>query len=157
MPTLLELATVLVVSMFKFLVGVLLSIGYEFHFWIGVPVTVMGSMLGVFLFTFFGRLIRTFLVRLFRKRRLFRNLSIKRKRMIVHVKNKYGLPGIAFLTPLVLTVPLGTIIAVALGFHWKRIAVAMLISFSLWSLFLFTLYEVLGVDLPGLVADWFGT
>lgn len=156
MPTFLELISVLVASMFKFMVGVFLSMGYDFYFWVGVPATVGGAMLGVFVFIFFGELLRSLLARFLRKRHPFQNLSIKRRRMIVRVKQRFGLPGIAFLTPMVLTVPVGTIVAVALGYRWYRIFVAMLISFSVWSLIIFSLYDILGVDLPGLVSNLFG-
>ena len=156
MPTFLELVSVLIASMFKFMVGIILSIGYDFHFWIGVPATVAGAMLGIFVFIFFGELIRGLSARFLRKRRPFQNVPIKRRRLIVKIKNRFGLPGIAFLTPFVLTVPVGAIVAVALGYRWYRILFAMLISFSGWSLLVFSLYELLGIDLPALMAGLVG-
>ena len=156
MPEFWELASVLLASMFKFMVGVFLSIGYEFPFWVGVPATVAGAMLGVFVYIFFGEIIRGLLIRFMKRKHPFQNMPVRRRRMIVKVKKRFGLPGIAFLTPMVLTVPIGSIVAVALGYRWYKILLAMLISFSTWSLLVFTIYDLTGLDLRDIWAQVFG-
>ncbi|MBK9320849.1 MAG: hypothetical protein IPM91_20010 [Bacteroidetes bacterium] len=75
------------------------------------------------------------------KRRIF----TKRNRRIVKVWKKYGLTGIAIITPVILSIPIGTIVANSLESNRKKIFLYMFISLMLWSVTMtmaFELYHV---------------
>lgn len=110
--------------------------------------SVAGLMLSVFLFTFLGEGIRH-LVERFRRRKP--KLFTKRNRRAVRIWRRFGLPGIAFLTPLVFTPIGGTLLAVS--FRAPRLPTFgwMLLFGVLWAVFFsFLLYQVPGVQ------GWFG-
>jgi hypothetical protein len=57
-----------------------------------------------------------------------------RNRQIVRIWMKYGLIGIAALTPVVLSIPIGTFFATRLARHRQKVFLYMFISILAWSL-----------------------
>jgi hypothetical protein len=120
-------------SMLKFIFGPIIgaALGLTvFETWIS---TVMGMMATVLIITYAGTELR---------KRIFRQyFSKKRKftpynRRMVKIWNRYGIVGVAFLTPIILSPPVGSILAVAFGEKKKKIITAMLISACVWGLLL---------------------
>jgi hypothetical protein len=70
----------------------------------------------------------------------------RKMRRLVTFRRKFGLAGIALLTPLVLQVPIGTILAGTIEQNSKKVFLYMLISFSLYSAVFYVLYSVLGIN-----------
>jgi len=66
----------------------------------------------------------------------------KRNRRIVTIFRKYGLFGIAFLTPVILSIPIGTIIANSLEPKKRKIFLFMFISILFWSTLMVSLFEI---------------
>lgn len=123
--------SVVITSMFKFLIGP--AVGYKLHlsFLETFLFTVLGMMLGVILFTFLGRQIKKQIYnRIFKHKKLF----TPRNRRIVRIWIKYGLFGIAFMTPIFLSPIGGTLIAVSFGEKRKKIFLYMLVSGIFWGL-----------------------
>lgn len=106
--------------------------------------SVAGLMLSVFLFTFLGEGIRHLVGRVRpRKPKLF----TKRNRRAVRIWQRFGLPGIAFLTPLLFTPIGGTLLAVS--FRAPRLPLFgwMLLFGVVWAVvFSFLLYQVPGLQ-----------
>lgn len=124
--------TIFLLTMLKFIAGPTLGYAAGFSFMITVIITVSGMMASVFLFTYLGTILRErVLSRLFRPRRVF----TKRNRRFVQVWKKYGLAGVAFLTPLIFTPIGGTVLLTTFGSPKPKIIVAMLLSAVGWSLF----------------------
>ena len=122
---------VLLFSMIKFILGPTLGFAARLHFLTTVFVTILGMMSMVFAFTYAGEWIRNkVLARFFKNRKLFTPKS----RKFVSVWKKYGLTGIAFLTPLVLTPIGGTLLAVSSGSPREKIILYMFISAAAWAL-----------------------
>jgi membrane protein DedA with SNARE-associated domain len=126
---------VVLASTFKFILGPLQGYALKLHPVTTFLSTILGMMISVTAFTYFGDWL---------KRRVFKNLfdkpfkpSNNRRRFIIIVK-KYGLGGIAFFTPLILTPIGGTLLAVGMGKPKEKILLFMLISATAWSM-LFTL------------------
>lgn len=95
-----------------------------------VIATIAGMMTSVIAFTYFGEWLRAkILQRWIRSRK---NFSPGRRR-IVTVWKKYGLAGIAILTPLGLTPIGGTILAVSFGAPKERIIGYMFISATVFA------------------------
>ena len=143
---------------------------YNFSFLETVLYCVTGGMLGVLVFTFFSlQIFRAWnwLVHkfksLFNKKEIFsepvvdvevdiqvkyeyidnkKKLFTKRNRRIVKVWKKYGLVGIAFLTPVILSIPIGTVVANSLVSDRKKIFLYMFVSVLFWSVLMTTLFEI---------------
>ncbi len=75
---------------------------------------------------------------LVKKKRIF----TKRNRRIVKLKVKYGLLGVALLTPILLSIPIGTFVATKIINNKKKIILYMSISVLLWSVLLTTIFNV---------------
>ena len=100
------------------------------HFWPIMGLTVAGMMTSVFIFSGIGRV---WMEHRQKQRRLRREpIFTKRSRNIIKVFRKFGMGGIAFLTPMLLTPIGGTVIATLLGVPRQRILLHMLWSAVLW-------------------------
>ena len=127
---LLKYISVIVTSMFKFLIGPPVGYQLDLSFLESFLLTTLGMMAGVIVFTFLGRQIKIHIYdRFIRPKQLF----TPRNRRIVRVWRKYGLLGIAFLTPIFLSPPGGTLIAVSFGEKRRRIFLYMFVSGAFWS------------------------
>ena len=116
-------------SMVKFIFGPTMGYAVKLHILTTILTTVGGMMASVFLFTFFGNWIRAkVLTRFFSRKKFSRS-----NRKFVTIWRKYGLPGVAALTPLFLTPIGGTILAVSVGSPKDRIILYMFISAAFWA------------------------
>src|SRR5258705_4522288 len=125
-------------AMLKFILGPIGGYAARLHIITTILVTVAGMMTSVIAFTYFGEWIRTrVLDRIFSKRKKIEVPNPK----LAAIWKKFGLAGIAVLTPLILTPIGGTILAVSNGSPRKKIIVYMLISAaSLSVIFSITIY-----------------
>ncbi len=103
--------------------------------------TVLGMMTSVLIFSLLGAEVRS---RLFNRRKKKRRLFTTRNRRIVRIWRRYGLTGVAFLTPLIFSPILGTIVASSFGEPWKRIFVYMFVSAVFWGVVFSLLVHQLG-------------
>jgi hypothetical protein len=71
-----------------------------------------------------------------------KKIFTKRNRKIVRIWTKYGLFGIALLTPIILSIPLGTLIANSLESNRKKIVLYMFVSILFWSLTMTSLFAI---------------
>lgn len=125
--------SVLGATMLKFILGPTVGFASGLSYWETVIFTFLGMMLAVSLVIVLGVPFRNYL------QQKFASNSKKftpRKRMTVKVWKKYGIIGIAFLTPLILTPIGGSIIAVSFGEKKQKIIVAMAISAMAWAVIL---------------------
>lgn len=74
-----------------------------------------------------------------------RNIFNKRNRRIVLIWKRFGLAGIAIITPVLLSIPIGTIIANSLAKNKKKILIYMLASVIFWSVLMTLVFEILHV------------
>lgn len=129
-------------SMLKFIFGPLLGKAAGLHLFTTMIVTASGMMTAVFALTYFGKFIRERILHRFYKSK--KNEPEEPKKFVAFLK-KYGLAGIAFLTPVILTPIGGTLLAVGLGSRREKIIIYMLISGCIWSVLL-TLAVYFGYD-----------
>jgi hypothetical protein len=145
---------------------------YDFSFFETVLYCVIGGMLGVVVFTFFsqalfaaGRYIKHQIRIMFRKKEVFsepmadipgvvevkydylasnkpKKIFTRRNRKIVSVWKRYGLFGIALITPVILSIPIGTLVANSLVSDRKKIMIYMFFSILFWSVLMTSLFEL---------------
>lgn len=116
-------------SMLKFIFGPLGGYGVGLHLITTILTTVAGMMTMVFLFTFFGNFIRTRIFGRFKRRKI----NLKRAEKLEKIWKRYGLVGVALLTPILLTPIGGTLLAVSSGSPKDKIIYYMFVSASFWS------------------------
>lgn len=134
--------TVFLLSMLKFILGPMTGLALGLHVITTTLATIGGMMMSVVVFTFFGEWLRSAALRTFyRNRKKFTPRSRR-----IAAWRKYGLTGIALLTPLLLTPIGGTLLAVGATKSKGRILVAMLISATGWSVLLNAVIYFFGSD-----------
>ena len=117
-------------SMLKFIFGPLGGYAGKLNMVTTIVGTVAGTMTVVFLFAFAGDWIRiNVLNKLYPNRKRFSD----RNRKFVMIWKKYGVAGVAFLTPLILTPIGGTLVAVSFGSPRDKLILYMFISASAWA------------------------
>nr|WP_299418571.1 hypothetical protein [uncultured Emticicia sp.] len=120
--------SVIAISMLKFAGGPLTGLAIKLS-WIETAIcSVVGMMITVFLIVFSGDFIRN---------RFYKDKPKKFTKMTrygVKIRQKFGLTGIAFLTPLLFTPPVGTALSMAFRFDKKAILLQMFISAAAWAI-----------------------
>ena len=139
----LKAVTIILLTMLKFIFGPTLGYAGGFSLLSTILITITGMMSSVLLFTFLGKLLREkLLVKLFARRKKF----TRRNRQFVVIWKKYGLPGVAFLTPLLLTPIGGTILLASFGSSKREIIISMFLSAAFWSTVFSVLIYTLGPE-----------
>lgn len=137
---------VMLSSSLKFILGPIGGFAAKLNPITTVLATVLGTMISVFAFTFFGGWLRAkVLDRIGGKRKRF---SVNNRKFVTLWK-KYGMVGVAALMPILLTPIGGTILAVGFGAPKNKIIFYMFVSASVWGVILtFALYEFGKAVLP---------
>ena len=126
----LKVASVYFSAMLKFIFGPLGGYAAGFSLLLTILITVASMMTVVFAFTLFGNWLRENVInRFFRKKKKFS----PNNRRFVTIWKRYGLIGVAALTPILLTPIGGSLLAVSSGSPKDKIILYMLISASFWS------------------------
>jgi len=120
-------------SMIKFIFGPIGGKAAGLHLITTVVVTAAGMMTVVVAFTYFGEFIRNrILDRIFKKKKPASDMAPPKAGFF----KKYGLVGIAFFTPIILTPIGGTLLAVGISTNREKIILYMLMSACVWSIIL---------------------
>lgn len=154
MSSFLKILIVFAVSTIKFLIAPALSFGMGLNFvqtWLS---TTAGGIVGVVIFFFFSRWIILLYSKYFSyyfhllRIKLYGILKIsvpkiiparkftKRNRLIIKMIRKYGLAGIVVLTPVLLSIPVGTFLATRFYSTNRYLLVYLSASVFFWSLFM---------------------
>lgn len=95
-----------------------------------ILITIAGLMTSVFIFTFLGEKIKKQVIPFFVKNP--KRFSKKSRRMVT-IWRKYGIIGVCFLTPLILSPPGGALLVAAVGAPRKQVFLYMLLFGIFWS------------------------
>lgn len=108
-------------------------------------VLLIGGTLGVLVFYFLGTLVNTLLDKLFllwKKEAEPKKQFTKKNRWIITLKTKYGLIGIAALSPIFFSIPLGCFLASRFYRKKKTTLFMMLFGILCWSI-VFTVVKII--------------
>lgn len=129
-----EIGGWILLSSVKYIVAILTLLAKSSRLWFwDMLIVAVGGSLGVFVFTFLGSVISKF----FERFSIFK-IKYKNRRRFVYIKKGYGLIGIAFLTPLIIGIPLGCIIASLFEPNKTIVIRLQLASVIFWSVLLFS-------------------
>lgn len=153
-----ELLQVLILSGIKFIFAAPLSMGYGFSWIQTIITTTIGGLLGVWFFFFLSKMIIRFFLKvtpaakLYIKRFVYfiknkpfelhlvtvatpkKKIFTKKNKLILKTKKSFGLWGIAALTPVLLSIPLGTFLASKYYKNKKKVLFSLSVSVACWSL-----------------------
>lgn len=140
MEKVLQILLIVILSATKFLTAPITSLNIGFGYVETLLITTLGGLAGVLFFSY----VSSVLLNLFKK---FADSQKKKKpakgkkrhftwknKLIVHVKREYGLIGLAALTPTILSIPLGTFLAVRyFGKNRRHTIIYLCASVVVWS------------------------
>ena len=135
MSILLKILIVISLSGFKFLIAIPLSAyQYEFNFIQTLIFSIVGGVIGVFLFSALSNKIN----KLFPKKNKVKRTKKRGIKEAITIKTarKYGVYGIAAITPILLSIPIGTLIALRFFPEKKKTIPILMSSVVIWSLIL---------------------
>ena len=119
----------------------------------GTVSNVLGGITGILIFTYLGGYIRLWLIKQF-PNQLNKKFS-RGSRFLVKVRQHAGLTGIAFLTPIFLSIPVGVMLALDLTTHKTKIVSSMVFSCIFWAAIFFVPYYAFNINLIGWVKGMF--
>jgi len=133
--------SIVLLTMLKFIAGPTLGYASGFSLFMTILMTVTGMMCSVVLFTFLGKLLKEkVLDRIFVRRKKFTS----RNRRFIRVWKKFGLTGVAFLTPIIFTPIGGTLLLTSFGSPRRKILLSMLLSAIFWAVVFSTVIHFFG-------------
>lgn len=112
--------------------GLPMAAGFGFSYLEVAAFTAIGGIIGVAAFLFLAESIKAFSNRYFPSKKAKR-IFTKKNRFIVKVKQRFGLAGIAFLTPSILSVPIGTMVAASIFRDRKKVFLYLSMAVLIWS------------------------
>jgi hypothetical protein len=119
----------------------------------GTVSNILGGITGIIIFTYLGGYIRIWLLKTFPKQ-LNKRFS-RGTRFLVKVRQHGGLTGIAFLTPILLSIPVGVLLALDLNTHKTKVVSSMVFSCIFWSAVFFVPYFFFNINVIGWVKNMF--
>jgi hypothetical protein len=156
----LRMLGVFVVSGLKFIVAPFMSINLGFTYAQTLVYTAVGGIAGVWFFYHLSHIVLAIYHRYYTQRLIpylsqtsfFQNRTTvvkqkkifsRRSRMLGTIRSKYGLPGIIILTPILLSIPFGTFLAITYYSHHRHILAYLAASVVCWTLVLTTIGHLL--------------
>ena len=146
-----EILTTIFFSSFKFAATFpLVVFQFEFSFVETLLWTNVGGIIGIYFFAFLSEKIIAWWNRTFRKSsrntpgndKKKKKIFTRKNRRIVRVKQKYGLIGVAFITPLLLSIPVGVFLVVRYYRTSKTKFLYLIGSNVIWSV-IYTVFYML--------------
>ena len=139
--TLLEYGMVFITSMFKFALAPLTGIARDMSILETALLTILGMMTTVLIIASIKDDFRKKLVWKFKRNKA---LFTRKNRRIVKIWNRYGLAGVAFLTPVLFSPIVGVFLAISFGGSKRRMVKYMFVSAAFWGFTLSILYKFVG-------------
>ena len=131
-------------SIIKFSVGALTVISADLGLGYSIA-NIIGGIIGIVLFTYLGGIMQSYCIKHYPH--IFGKKFTKTNRFLVKVKHRFGLGGIAAITPVLLSIPVGVLFALSITQDKKKILMAMMMSILFWSTVFFLPYFLFNISL----------
>jgi hypothetical protein len=124
--------------------GVPAAVFAKFPFFKAVTITTGGGVFGAFIFANISEWAlnswHKFRLKYFSKSKNV-NIALADRKLARFIKEKWGLAGIAFFTPFILSIPIGTSLAVHFYKDKQKVLSYMLVSITIWDIILYFFYN----------------
>jgi hypothetical protein len=161
---LLKQLSILLVSAVKLMVAAPVSYLLGYSYFHTLANTAVGGVMGVVFFFFLSRtlfrlyrryapfffeIVRVFsgfksqIPGIYEQRPTRKKIFNRRNRIIVKIRRNYGMPGIIILTPVLLSIPFGTFLALKYYSSRRNLLAWLSLSVVVWSVLLTTIIEIL--------------
>jgi len=151
-PDILKILFVLLLAASKYLMGAVIGMSFKFSAIKLLLSLFIGGTLGSILFVELSDYIIHLWDKLQHKRRKSRELAgkqprkkkkvfTKRNRLIIYLRKNYGLMGMVFISPPILTIPLGSFICVRFFKDKKKVTRFLIGAVAFWSIVVTILRE----------------
>ena len=154
MPEIWKIISVIVTSSVKFLLALPLAKAGNLNFMETFLSTSIGGIIGVlFFFFFFNRLLTIYvkqkhkydLTHKKKPEKKSKKIFTKRNRFIIKIIQQYGLPGVAFITPCIISIPIGCFVAARINQKFikntKKTILYLIYSVVGWSILLSSFFH----------------
>lgn len=129
----LKIISTIGISSVKHMLGGVTAAGFNYTYFEAFVYTAVGGVLGVAFFIFLSESAQKVYQTIFPKKKPRRKFT-RMSRFIVRIKMRFGLAGLAFITPWLLTIPVGTLISCGLYKNKMRVFAFQSASIVIWSL-----------------------
>ena len=138
MEKILQILLVIILSGTKFLTAPITSLNIGFGYLETLLITTIGGLIGVVFFFYLSSAIMLLVSRASSKLNKKKPSKPKKKftwknKVIIHIKREYGLIGLAAITPIFLSIPLGTFLAARFFSDQKMVIGYLAASVVVWS------------------------
>ncbi len=143
---------IFLLSSVKFFFAPGASVAAGFTFLETVFITTVGGMCGVLFFYYAGgwaMMKISAMLQKFGNNAAAKKVFTRRNRMIVNVKLNFGLIGLALLTPFLLSIPIGAVLAARFYQGNPYVVPVLFVSIALWSLGLTAFSVLIKANLVG--------
>lgn len=135
--------SIFLLSSTKFLLGIGAVFLTDLSFAMAAAITIFGGIAGVFFYLFLLQFIVKYM-----KAKATKVKFSRWRRFMINIKQKGGLLGIAAITPILLSIPLGIALSISLGVEKRNILLTHCFFIVFWSFALLGLKYGLGYELP---------
>lgn len=143
MAEFLGILTWFLVSTVKFVVSVGALLSFSSRPWyLDMLIVIGGGVTGVIVFTYLGAIISKKLAHYH-----FFKIKYKTIRKLIKLKNGYGLIGVAVITPVLISIPVGCIFSASIEHNKLRVIRIQAMSVIIWSVVLFGLKGLLNIQI----------
>jgi len=134
----LKILSVISLSSVKFLFAAPTSIALGFNFIETVILCIIGGSLGVLVFTFSSKYVYKIIDFTTKPFRSKKKISKKKNgnQLAEKIAKKYGLVGLSIVTPSIISIPIGTLLAIKLFPDKKKVISFLIFSVIIWALIL---------------------
>jgi hypothetical protein len=126
---------------YLFAVGLLLANSSR-EWYLDMLIAASGGTLGVFVFTYLGAFVSAYFSRFH-----FFKIKYKKLKKFMKIKNSFGLMGLALISPMFISIPVGCIISAAFEHNKPKIIRHQLFAVLFWSILLFGLKGLFGINI----------
>ena len=128
--------TIVLMSAVKYAVGVATALASVDAF-TGFILTSLGGILGATVFVFGGGFLELWVFRHFRSKSKKKKVFTRKNRILVQLRKKGGLILIALISPIFISIPVGSLVAASFIKNKLKIVIYLSISVLIWGVFIF--------------------
>jgi hypothetical protein len=138
-----ELFTIFILSIFKFGFGLFAAVVLDANIEHRIFVNLLGGLIGILKYTFFSAIIKHFYLKI--RYRYSKPVKFtKWNRGIITFKKRFGIIGIALISPIIITIPIGIVLMLQITNKKWKIILFMFLSCILWAMIFFSLFHFFG-------------